>query len=192
MPKAILVFKKELPRGQFCVYQSRPDFDLICLKQIHSTIALDEKNCHDREADAIIGDSSTPKAILTADCLPIVLLGEKEHAIVHAGWRGLANEILKNDLIKKIKPNYAFIGPAISVLHYEVQADFKNNFSHHQNFLDRDGKLYFDLSKMACAQLLDYPNIEIEHSEICTFSNENFHSYRRNKTTERNWNIYLP
>jgi YfiH family protein len=193
MPKAVLVFKKDLPRGQFCTYQTRPDFNLIRVKQTHSAIVLDEKSSNDLEADAIVGDSLIPKAILTADCLPILLLGEKEHAIIHAGWRGLYNEILKNELIKKINPTYAFIGPHISMPHYEVQADFKENFSYHNAFVEREGKLYFDLSKMAHVQLMAlYPEIKIECSGICTFSNENFHSYRRNKTAERNWNVYLP
>ena len=58
---------------------------------------------------------------------------ELENFIIQQLKQGILFDVIKNDLIKKIKPNYAFIGPAISVLHYEVQADFKNNFSHHQN-----------------------------------------------------------
>lgn len=194
MSKAILVLKKELPKGLFCVYQSMPDFDLIRVKQTHSAIILNEKDCHESEADGIVGDSSSPKAILTADCLPILLLGENGHALVHAGWRGLQNEILKNNLIKKIKPFYAFIGPHISDLHYEVQPDFRANFNKLDNaFVLREGKLYFNLSLVAIAQLKAfYPRVSIEESGVCTFSNENFHSYRRNKTNERNWNVYIP
>lgn len=196
MPKAVLVFKKELPRGSFCVYNNRPDFDLLRVKQTHSSIALDEKNCNELEADAIVGMLSTPKAILTADCLPIILIGDKAHAFVHAGWRGLHNQLLSNELIKKINPTYAFIGPHISALHYEVQLDFKANFDqldYKEAFLERAGKLYFDLSAVARAQLTSqYPNITIEEAGICTFADERFHSYRRNKTTERNWNIYTP
>lgn len=193
MPKAILVLEKELPRGRFCVYQSKPEFDFIRVKQTHSAIVLDEKSCNEIEADGMVGNSSTPMAILTADCLPILLLGEKEHAFVHAGWRGLHNQILKNDLIKKIKPTYAFIGPHISQLHYEVQPDFKDNFNQENAFINREGKIYFDLLAIASAQLkATYPGIIVENSGECTFANENFHSYRRNKTTERNWNVYIP
>jgi len=193
MPNALLVLEKKLPRGQFCVYQTRPDFDLIQVKQTHSAIVLSETNCNELEADGIVGNSSSPLAILTADCMPILLLGEKEHAFVHAGWRGLQNEILNNDLIKKIRPVYAFIGPHISALHYEVRPDFKANFWKYNAFEEREGKLYFDLSVVARAQLnAFYPGILIEESGICTFANEDLHSYRRNKTTERNWNVYIP
>jgi YfiH family protein len=193
MPNAVLVLEKQLPRGRFCVYQSRPDFNLSLVKQTHSAIILNEKNCNQLEADGIVGNSATPMAILTADCLPILLLGDKEHALVHAGWRGLHNEILKNDLIKKINPFYAFIGPHISSAHYEVQPDFKANFRQSDAFLELEGKLYFDLSVVARAQLSAfYPGIIIEESTLCTFSNEDLHSYRRNKTSERNWNVYIP
>ena len=193
MTKALLVFEKKLPRGSFCVYQARPEMSFLKVKQTHSSIVLNEQNCDELEADGMIGHSKTPMAILTADCLPIILLGETEHAFVHAGWRGLHNEILKNELIRKIKPMYAFIGPHISVDHYEVQADFKNNFYDSKAFITRDGKIYFDLSIIAKSQLEStYPGIKIEEAKLCTFSNHIFHSYRRNKTSERNWNIYCP
>jgi len=193
MPKVNLVFEKKLPRGRFCVYQSSPAFDLIKVKQTHSPIVLDEKSCNGLEADGMVGNSTTPMAILTADCLPILLLGESEHALVHAGWRGLENQILAQELIKKIKPAYAFIGPHISVLNYEVQPNFKTNFPDTKAFVEKNGKLFFDLSVIVKSQLKTlYPEILIEESNICTFSNENFHSYRRNKTTERNWNVYIP
>lgn len=187
------VFEKELPRGRFQVFNEKPDFDFVRVKQTHSSIVLPVESCNEIEADAMVGKSSVPMAILTADCLPVLILGEKEHAFVHAGWRGLHNEILKNALIKKIKPVYAFIGPHISVDVYEVQPDFKHNFSEPSAFLEKEGKLFFDLSIIARKQLEStYPGIKIEESGICTFRDEHFHSYRRNQTKQRNWNIYIP
>jgi YfiH family protein len=193
MPKDVAVLIKELPRGQFCVYRNKPDFDLLRVKQTHSNIVLDEKNCNELEADGIAGNSKTPLAILTADCLPILLLGENGHAMIHAGWRGLQNQILNNDLIKKIKPTYAFIGPHIKAHNYEVQEDFKLNFPNPDVFKKLNDKIYFDLLAVAKTQLKKlFPEITIEDSGLCTFSDLNFHSYRRDKTTERNWNVYIP
>ncbi len=188
------VFEKALPRGRFCVYKTRPDFNLIQVKQTHSSIVLNETDCNGIiEADGILGQSNTPMAILTADCLPVVLIGKNAHAFIHAGWKGLHNNILKNELIKKINPHYAFIGPHISVLNYEVQNDFKENFSDPRAFKEKDGKLFFSLLHVAKTQLEStYHGIVIEESGICTFLNPDFHSYRRNKTTERNWNVYIP
>jgi hypothetical protein len=194
---AELVFKKELPRGQFCVYSSMPDFDFIKVKQTHSDIVLDENECLEKVADGMLGRTKRPMAILTADCLPILLLGDKEHALVHAGWKGLENGILGHELIKKIRPIYAMIGPHISVAHYEVQPDFKDNFPLFKNdpkvFVESSGKIFLNLSYIAHLQLESlYTEIKIEESQICTFQDERFHSYRRNKTQLRNWNMYIP
>lgn len=193
MANAPLVYSKTMPRGQFCVYQSRPEIDFYRVKQTHSSIVLNENNCNELEADGMIGCSSKAMAILTADCLPVLLIGANSHALVHAGWKGLQNEILKNDKILKINPFYAFIGPHISSKNYEVQADFKLNFNIPNAFIERNGKIFFDLLAVAKIQLEStYKNIIVEDSGICTFENEQMHSYRRNKTTERNWNVYIP
>jgi copper oxidase (laccase) domain-containing protein len=197
MAEAKLVFEKELPRGKFCVYQTQPDFALQSVKQTHSNIVLSETHCLQSkellEADAIVGNSKFPIAVRTADCVPIVLLGENAHAIVHAGWRGLHNEILHHDLIQAIHPIYAFIGPHISAQNYEVQPDFRKNFTLPVAFAQINGVLTFNLSLVAHSQLERfYPGIKIEESTICTFDHLEMHSYRRNKTTERNWNVYIP
>lgn len=194
MTNEVLVFKKALPRGRFCVYKTKPEIDFIKVKQTHSSIILNESRCDGiTEADGIIGQSNIPMAILTADCLPIVLIGKNEHAFIHAGWKGLQNNILKNELIKKIDPYYAFIGPHIRSENYEVQKDFKENFNDPKAFNEKNGVLFFNLLHVAQTQLESaYPGIEIEESGICTFTHLDFHSYRRNKTTQRNWNIYIP
>ena len=189
-----LVFEKKLSFGKFCVYNSKPDFPLNKVKQTHSNIVLDEAHCNDQFADGLYGNSNIPMAILTADCLPIILIGENNsHAFLHAGWKGLQNGIIGNDFVKKIKPYYGFIGPHIRQMNYEVQPEFKNEFSDSGAFLEKNGKLFFNLAYVATKQLKEfYPNIEIEDCGNCTFNETIFHSYRRNKTTERNWNIYIP
>lgn len=194
MADAHCVFEKTLPRGKFCTYQSQPSFALNKVKQTHSDIVHEETSCNEIEGDGIVGKSHIPMAILTADCLPVVLLGETGHAFVHAGWKGLQNKILKNQKIAELNPFYAFVGPHISVRHYEVQPDFKLNFPDFKNaFLEKEGKLFFDMKLVVREQLAKYyPGIKIEISELCTFEEPQLFSYRRNKTTERNWNIYIP
>jgi YfiH family protein len=193
MNSDLVLFEKSLPSGKYIVFSDKPKVEVLTVKQTHSSIVLNEMSCQGLEADAIVGTQLNPKAILTADCLPIIVLGKKGHAVVHAGWRGLKREILLSSEIAKLDPFYAFIGPHISVEHYEVQADFKNEFNNDLFIEARSEKLFFNLSKVAKAQLSEaYKNIKIEESEICTFSNINFHSYRRDKTTKRNWNVYFP
>lgn len=191
----IITFEAPLLRGRFIVFNQRPDFDFVKVKQTHSSIIVPEETVIEGlEADGILGNTSTPKAILTADCVPLVLLGSAEHTVIHAGWRGLAGNILGQDLVKKINPTYAYIGPHIRPEHYEVQEDFLANFPEYPEAFSRHhGKIFFNLAHVACAQLKKaYPNIVIEDAGLCTFAGSNFHSYRRNKTTERNWNIYIP
>lgn len=190
-----ITFEAPLLRGRFMVFNSRPDFDFLKVKQTHSDLVIPEDKCAvEIEGDGIIGESAVPKVILTADCVPIVLLGKDKHVVIHAGWRGLAQNILANDLVKSINPIYAFIGPHIRPEHYEVQSDFLANFPNFsQAFTQHHGKIYFNMEYVATRQLVDaYPGIVVEDCGLCTFSNLSFHSYRRDKTTQRNWNIYFP
>lgn len=190
-----ITFEAPLLRGRFIVFNARPDFDFLKVKQTHSDLVIPEDKCSiEIEGDGIIGDSSVPKVILTADCVPIVLLGKDKHVVIHAGWRGLAQNILANELVKSINPIYAFIGPHIRPEHYEVQPDFLFNFPNFSEaFTQHHGKIYFNMEYVATRQLVDtYPGIVVEDCGLCTFSNLKFHSYRRDKTTQRNWNIYFP
>lgn len=189
-----ILFEKELPRGRFVVYGKRPDFDFLKVKQTHSAIVLPEDSCMDVEADGIVGNNRVPKVILTADCVPLVFIGEAGHAVVHAGWRGLAQNILAHESIKKIKPFYVFVGPHIRPENYEVQPDFLSNFPKNPDaFSKHSDKIVFNLSKVAQSQLTTlYPGVKIEDCGLDTFSDTKFHSYRRDKNSERNWNIYFP
>jgi len=190
-----VTFEIPLLRGRFIVYNQKPTFDCIQIKQTHSNIVHNEEQCQiPIEGDGIVGKSQQAKAVLTADCLPIVLVGQNGHALIHAGWRGLHNKILMSDKIKSIIPNYAFIGPHIRQNQYEVQAEFLANFPDNLSaFKNIDSRIYFDMSLVASQQIQEtYPHITIEDCGLCTFLDPKFHSYRRNQTQNRNWNIYLP
>lgn len=68
-----------------------------------------------------------PLAVLTADCVPLVLASptERRVAVVHAGWRGIAAGILAAALAAFESPREvrAAIGPTIGPCHYEVGED---------------------------------------------------------------------
>lgn len=189
-----IVFEKKLPQGIFRTYSQKPDFAFDYVKQIHSPV-ITKDQCYPFEADGIARSLADNKAIaiVTADCLPIIILGKENFVFLHAGWRGLHQDILKTDEVRGINPYYAFIGPAISKTNYEVSPDFKENFPNSLAFTESEQKLYFDLTKEASDQLQKlFPSIIVECSNICTFNNNNFHSYRRNQTASRNWNLYFP
>ncbi len=147
------------------------------------------------EADGMIAsweDLNAPMAIKTADCLPIVIEGEKGVVFLHAGWRGLADGILRRPEVALIIPQRAFIGPSIHVCCFEVSPEFKDNFKTSSFFKEVGGKLYFDLQQEARYQLQqEFNNLLVSIAPTCTCCHNEFNSYRRDKTKNRNWNLYI-
>ena len=115
--------------------------DIFLLNQIHSNkfIYIDEKYQFKSKpsVDAIITNQKyLPIAILTADCVPILICDNQKKMIaaIHAGWKGaykgIVDRVIKFMIKKGSKPQNisAVIGPSISIDNYEVQNDFKNKF----------------------------------------------------------------
>jgi YfiH family protein len=72
-------------------------------------------------------------AILTADCLPVVLAANDGSVVAaaHAGWRGLAAGVLENTLeAMEHDPRQvqAWLGPAAGPTAYEVGAEVRDAF----------------------------------------------------------------
>ena len=64
--------------------------------------------------------------VLTADCLPIALISTDAVAMVHAGWRGLADGVVENgvEAVRELGGEVrAAIGPGAGACCYEVGAD---------------------------------------------------------------------
>jgi copper oxidase (laccase) domain-containing protein len=114
-------------------------------------------------------------SVKTADCLPILI----HHptglaAVIHAGRKGTENHILSATLtminhITGLSTGFTvYFGPAISKSNYQI---------------DKEANLYFDLVAKNISQLnnaipsQDYTLIQ---SNICTFEDPRFDSYRRN------------
>lgn len=164
------------------------------LQQTHSDIIteLTLKNNGLTEADASY--TLVPNvvcAILTADCLP-VLLGNEEGTLVaaiHAGWRGLANHIInKTCALLNTKTNSrlkAWLGPAISAHAYEIGEEVFAHFcalhpSYERAFKKTKSKKWLmDLYYIARLQLKNSGIEQIYGGEYCTYSNQAFFSYRR-------------
>ena len=100
------------------------------------------------KADAIItNQKKLPIAVLTADCVPVLLYDyeKKIIAAIHAGWKGAYRGIIKNVINFMCKKGcnpkniIGAIGPSITQKNYEVKADFKKKFikkhKKKQNFL---------------------------------------------------------
>ncbi len=194
-----VTFKAQFEEGDFLVLNQKPAFKLNRVHQTHSdvNICLNEHNC----SEEVIGNGDgiiDPKkefilASLTADCIPVLLIGKKANALIHAGWMGVKNKISLSENIKKYEIYKIFLGPHIRVESFEVQENFFEHFSNKNFYQKRDGKLYFDLTMQLIHDLkLTYPNSEIIDCKLNTYTQQQFHSYRRNRTKLRNWNIFIP
>ena len=188
------LFQKEFPTGVFEFYSQEPPMKLIHVHQTHSDKIINYlgNSLSQCEADGIMLDfqkyPNITLAIKTADCLPILLLGDKI-TMVHAGWKGLQNNILAHKNLQLENIHTAFIGPSIH--RFEVTADFKKEFPANPHFYQVKDQLYFDLQKEAQCQLSKYfPAAKVYNSNICTLENPAYNSYRNNKTLMRNWNIF--
>ena len=188
--------KKNLEIVQKKINQSSKD--IFLLDQIHSNkfIYIDHKyrSKTKTRADALITDQKNlPIAVLTADCVPILICDYKKKmvAAIHAGWKGAYKGIITNVIkfmIKKgckTKNIIATIGPSISVNNYEVKNDFKKKFirkdkTNLKYFKTNNGKLYFNLTKFVHSLLLSNNIKNIETLKIDTFNIKNkFFSARR-------------
>jgi YfiH family protein len=172
----------------------------IWIRQTHSTIVLKATADHtNQEADATFtNETNQVCAILTADCLPILLCNRQGTyvAAIHAGWRGLANGIIETALDKLKLPAddiLIWLGPAIGPTRFEVRKDVYDTFTlnnpdavpaftpiGHEHWL---ANLYL----LARQRLQQHGITHIYGGEFCTYSDpERFFSYRRdNQTTDR-------
>jgi YfiH family protein len=188
------IFSQNLKYGRFETWPKLPELKFHQANQVHGTeiVSTEDLPC---EADGLIvlwDDFSIPLAIKTADCLPVVIEGSKGVVFLHAGWKGLAGNILNRTEIEMIQPENAFIGPSIQECCFEVSEEFKNNFPESAYFSYKNEKLYFNLQAEAKRKLeLKFPLLNINMSSLCTCCNKDFNSYRRDKTKERNWNLFL-
>jgi YfiH family protein len=172
--------------------------DIFLLHQIHSNkfVYVDEKYKLKKKpkVDAIItNQSNLPIAVLTADCVPILICDNKKKIIsaIHAGWKGaykgIIDKVIKFMIKKgcKLKNITAAIGPSIAVKNYEVKDDFKKKMikkdkKNLKYFKVNNNKLYFNLTKYVHSLLLSSKITNIETLKIDTFNVKNkFFSARR-------------
>jgi purine-nucleoside/S-methyl-5'-thioadenosine phosphorylase / adenosine deaminase len=132
--------------GQLGAGSAKKPWPLVTLRQIHSDII----HCVAGPTDEpLAGDGLITRApgillgIQTADCLPIILVDTKHHAVgvFHAGWRGTVKRIVEKGvgemrrwfgtLPRNIK---AAIGPGIHGCCYdvgpEVRVEFESQFAY--------------------------------------------------------------
>lgn len=190
-------WKLETSRGAFLTLNEKPDFQIFELKQVHGDRVVDIRSHipeQSPEADGVVSSYSNPitPVIKTADCLPILLLGPHAFALLHAGWRGLANPIMAAPILQELDIREVYIGPCITGKNFEVTHEFKDNFPKSSHFFEKGHKLHFNLVEEALSQAHNlFPQAKMWASNECTWENPDYHSFRRDKTANRNWNLFL-
>lgn len=185
--------------------------DPIWLNQTHGTTVFDADHwvpygpsgyTEPPAADAAI--TTLPNfvlSIMTADCLPVLLASTDGQVIgaAHAGWRGLSAGILEATVsamrCKVAKDDLeiqAYLGPAIGPMAFQVGEEVRAIFVLHDQHsdaafkaCDEPGKFMADIYQLAKLRLQAVGVTSIEGGGECTFQNERFYSYRRDRITGR-------
>jgi len=178
---------------------SKKSKSIFLVNQIHSNkfVFINKNfkfNKKKIKADAIITDQKKlPIAVLTADCVPILLYDNKRNMIaaIHAGWKGAFKGIIKkvvNFMLKngcESKNIITAIGPCIKLNSYNVGGDFKKKFIKKDKknkvfFKIKKNKVFFDLTRFVKYQLKLMKITNIDTLNIDTFNKKNnFFSARR-------------
>ncbi len=136
-------------------------------------------------------------AILTADCLPIVLAADSGDlvAAAHAGWRGLAGGVIEATVkALQVAPEQlmAWLGPAIGPEHFEVGAEVRQAFVKGDSGAEpafvpnARGRFMADLSALARRRLAALGVSRIYGGGHCTYADgDRYFSHRRDGVTGR-------
>ena len=170
--------------------------EITTVKQIHSDnieIVQQGKNFYDNTDGLISNIPNTLMIMNFADCVPVILFSQKDKtgAIVHAGWRGTAAEIvykavnkMKAELNINPKDITALIGPSIGKCCFETHTDAFEQLIKNKNdkslYEEKGGKYFIDLKKLNYNQLI---NAGVENIDTCSYCtccmSDIFFSYRK-------------
>jgi polyphenol oxidase len=163
-----------------------PHFEFRMLKQTHSDILIGSTTGSDLiEADAHwTAEKNIALVVKTADCIPALIYDpKKEIALaIHAGWRGVENQITKKSLehIRSTKDFKIYLGPHIQKQSFECDLDVKNKLDSNSNYsIQKNNKFYIDLKSILLSQINLTAHVDLN---LDTVTDLNFNSYRRDKS----------
>ena len=198
---------------QLAAGQRAPINSLHWLNQVHGQQIYDVDATallmRPLDADAMVSQQADlGLAIMTADCVPIVLYqpATGQIAAIHAGWQGLACGIIKAtaERFDADKLITAWIGVCISQDNYEVGSQVRDKLlagcidnqalssKHLESFEQRyvltsvADKIKLNLPKLATDQLNAAGVMVSNESKIpCSYAGSHYYSYRRQTHLEQ-------
>lgn len=176
-----------------------PDLKFYRIKQTHSDICV-KASSEVAEADAHWTEEKNKALVIaTADCTPLMIYDSKNSkvAAIHAGWKGVANQITLKSIqtlgLNKADASSVYIwsGPHILQNSFEVQEDVLQQLLNSSFNLNKD--IHFQktetgylvnldsiLKSQVNSCLTDFKNFE--SLLIDTKTDLLFHSFRRDKS----------
>ena len=184
-------------RAQISEHNLFADFDkgiekCVFMDQFHSNKVLDfdKDNLNLRGDGLLSSQKKLALCVLSADCLPLLLWHEAGFIVaLHSGRQGCFSNILKQALLlleqKQLEASKAslIIGAEICAKNYQISGEILEEArAKFKDFLTGDR---LDLKGLVRAQAKKLGVGRIYESELCSFENELFYSYRRDKSAKR-------
>lgn len=147
-------------------------------------------HCVGRCDGLITAEADVALVVRNADCLPVALVGGDAVAMLHAGWRGLAADILGravhrlgNELGIAAHELAAFIGPGVGPCHYPVGSEVREALCRlvepEAGWLAGDR---VDLGAFAVARLRALGVAQASALGPCTACSSHHYSFRRDRS----------
>lgn len=189
-------------------FESAPLPNVCILQQTHGDqlVAADVSN--KIEADAHwTQQKNLILSIKSADCLPILMVSENKNLAlaIHAGWRGVENQItlkaLRQLQLDQDASLQVYIGPHIQQKSFAVDQDVAIKLlSAHELEMQKvseeicyfkNKKYYVNLAQLIIQQLqkTQVPKKNIWLSNIDTLTDSNYYSFRRGDVGKRNYSF---
>lgn len=190
-------------RENLCSQLEIKSENLKIQKQIHSDIIrIVDRNSTIEESDAMIcAEKGLILNVSIADCAAVLIHCKDIDVIagIHSGWQGTSLNISGKTIRKLIDEFDAnpsemlvYISPCAGADMYEVEWDVAKLFPFHTKQIS-DSKFLFDNKSQIIEQILNEGILaeNIECSDICTISNTDFHSYRRDKNQSGRMSAFI-
>lgn len=199
--KKIIFFGKK-DAGLEEIQNFYPQIKFMQIKQTHSDICVSGSFDTVVEADAhFTNQKGSALLIRTADCMPIMIYSRKHQSVlaIHAGWRGVAQQITAKSLIQLNWQDSIdiFVGPHILKNSFEVDLDVRDQLLESIYLIDQEKSSYFSVNEnnkflvnleAVLKKQLNPFLFESQYYSLKkdTFKNLEFNSYRTDQTKERN------
>ncbi len=161
----------------------------VMLQQVHGDQVLDASSVgpsFSRKGDGLFTSQHELLGVLTADCLPLLLVDPTKVVLLHVGWRGMVAGIVERGvgIFEDTGEVSAMLGPCIRGCCYQVDAAFQESVREAYPLMEdtwylRDGRLWFDIPTAVEEILFDSGVRDVMDCGLCTCCHHRFPSYRR-------------